>query len=89
MKNTKPKANKGYLFAGILTFFLLFSSVYSFDRSCCGHQFKQDMSVADFVMGIPSCSSYNPWELLASSVKFTGLVLSILWMVIGLGGLKP
>jgi hypothetical protein len=78
--------NKSMFFVGGLIFFLFFSSVYSYDTTCCGHQYKQDMAVADFFIGIPSCTGSNWATFLSAPIKFTALIMSVYWMIGSMAG---
>jgi hypothetical protein len=86
MRKKKPKANLWFLFLGIVIFLLVFSRVYSYDRFCCGHHIQQELSVTDFITGIPGCIGWSYSDILYPLSKILGLVYSIYFIVLGLKG---
>jgi site-specific recombinase len=78
--------NKAMFFAGVLTFFLFFYPVTSVDRNCCGHTFKQDMAVMDFIIPFPSCSTIDILDIFKPTITITAFLLSIYWMVGSMAG---
>ena len=78
--------NKLMFFAGVLTFFLFFFPVHSYETSCCNHRYTQYMAVSDFIIGVPSClgstSMVLRWaDIISPASKITALFFSLCWMV--------
>lgn len=86
MRKRKPKADMWFLFIGMAILFLVFARVHSYDRVCCGHHIQQDMSVTDFITGIPGCIGWSYSDFAYPISKILGLVYSIFFIIFGLKG---
>jgi len=86
MRKRKKKANMWFLFIGMSILFLVFARVYTYERQCCGHNIQQDLSVTDFITGIPGCIGWSYSDFAYPISKIVGIVYSLYFIILGLKG---